>query len=256
MMKKMTLIALCVAMLAAVSCGGNSNKGGKAAENENTELSAEEAAGTPDLNAGTVAGKPEQNAESKKWYEQDFVLTEKMYVASASVTRTYARKGNIVIGMAEGSGLTNLFVCTDSTRTQYLVGNEKGTYVKRGEKAGFTSVDEAIYKYLKDQMSETVFGKTFKKGEEGTTTKDTTIFGRSAYIITKEVTEKNPVVEVWGKSILCIDKENGLPYYKWVIMKTNGQVTSEGKAFEITEFSTEPTYEGLIVSLDGLTEIK
>ena len=250
-MKKITLIALGVALMAVVSCGGNANKGGKA-DQDGTELSAE-AVETSDSKA--PAGKPEQKADPKKWYEKDFVLTETMYVGKASVTRTFARKGNVVIAVPEGSGGTNLFVCTDSTRTQYLVGN-KGTYAKLGEKSGFTSVDDAIYRYLKSQMSETVFGKTFKKGDEGTTTRDTTLFGRPAYVITKEATEKNAVIEVWGKTIMYIDKEYGLPYYKWSIMKTNGKVSSEGKSFEVTAFSDQPTYEGLIVSLDGLQEIQ
>ncbi len=255
-MKRITLIALCAAMMAAVSCGGNTNKGGRASGNEDTEQAAETAVATPDTKTEAVADKTEQKAEPKKWYEKDFSLTEKMYVGNASVTRTYARKGNILISKVEGSGATNLFVCTDSTRTQYLVGNDTGKYGKVGEKSGFDSVDDAIYKYLKSQMGETVFGKTFKKGDDGTTTRDTTLFGRPAYVITKEVTEKNSVVEVWGKSIMYIDKEFGLPYYKWSTMKTNGKVRSEGKAFEVTAFSDQPTYEGLIVSLDGLTEVK
>ena len=254
-MKKHLYFAICVALIAAVSCGGNAGKQGNATENGRSEQPAETAVETSQPKADPAAAKPAQKVEPKKWYEQDFTLTEKMYVSTASVTRTYARKGNVVISTVDGSDVTNLFVCTDSTRTQYLVGNSKGTYVKRGEKTGFEGVDDAVYSYLKDQMSNTVFGKTFKKGEEGTTTRDTTLFGRPAYIITKEATEKNALAEVWGKTIMYIDKENGLPYYKWSTMKTNGKVTSEGKAFEVTAFSAQPTYEGLIVSLDGLTEI-
>ena len=253
-MKRISLIAFCVAMMAAVACGGNSGKGGKAVESGDTEQMVEAA----DEATAPVAEKQEQKVEPKKWYEGDFTLTEKMYVGSASTTRIYARKGNIVIGTAEGSPSTTLFVCTDSTRTQYLVANEKGTYAKVGEKSGFDSVDEAIYKYLKDQMSNTLFGKTLKKGDEGVTVKDTTIFGRPAYVMTKEVTEKNVVAEVWGKTIMYMDKENGLPYYKWAIVKNtgNGNVITEGKVFEVTAFSADPTYEGLIVSLDGLTGIQ
>lgn len=252
-MKRMTLFALSVAMMmAAVSCGGNANKEGEIAENGNAEA-VSESAGTPEKKTAAASDK---KAEPKKWYEQDFSLTETMYVGNASMTRTYARKGNIVIGTSEGSGTTSLFVCTDSTRTQYLIGNEKGTFIKRGEKTGFKSVDDAIYKYLKDQMSGTAFGDKLKKGEEGTVTKDTTLFGRPAYKITKETKQKNAVIEVSGKTIMYIDKENGLPYYKWGMMKTNDKVTFEGKVFEVTAFSANPTYEGLIVSLDGLQEIK
>lgn len=247
-MKKIALIALCAAMMAAVSCGGNSNKGGKVEDaNDAAEVVAEAAA---------EAAQPEQKAEPKKWYEQDFTLTETMYVGDKGLTRTYARKGNVLISSAEGSGATNLFVCTDSTRTQYLVGNNTGKYGKVGEKTGFTSVDDAIYKYLKSQMSETVFGKTLKKGDEGTTVKDTTVFGRPAYVITKEATEKNVVAEVWGKTVMWIDRETGIPFYKWSIIKNNGNVLNEGKTFEVNAFSTEPTFEGLIVSLDGLEEIQ
>ena len=60
--------------------------------------------------------------------------------------------------------------------------------------------------------------------------------------------------QVYTKVILYIDKENGLPYYKYGLGKTNGQVLIDGVSFEVTDFSAEPTYEGLIMSLDGLTE--
>ena len=184
------------------------------------------------------------------------MLAEKLYVGDNSRTRIYARKGNIVIGTMEGSSTTTLFVCTDSTRTEYLVSNTKKAFAKKGEKSGFTSVDDAIYKYLKGQMSGSLFGKRLKKDDKDCTVRDTVIFDRPAYIITKEATEKNSTIEVWAKTVMYIDKANSLPYYKWSIMKTNGEVYAEGKAFEITSFSDHPTYEGLIVSLDGLTEIQ
>ncbi|MBQ3820947.1 MAG: hypothetical protein II809_05735 [Bacteroidales bacterium] len=38
-------------------------------------------------------------------------------------------------------------------------------------------------------------------------------------------------------------------------LKKNGSVYIEGKAFEVTAFSAEPSYEGLIVSLNGLMEV-
>ena len=239
-------VLLCAALV-AVSCGNNPKQ--KATDAEADQEGIEAPAAEP------AAQKQAPKAEAKKWYEQDFTLTEKMYVGKASVTRVYARKGNVVIGTTPGSKTSALFVCTDSTRTEYLVNSERKQYGKVGEKTGFTSVDDAIYKYLKSQMSETVFGKALRPGDEGTTARDTTLFGRPAYVITKEATEKNTVVEVWGRTVMYVDKENGLPYYKWSIMKTNGVVTAEGKAFEVTDFSADPSYEGLIVSLDGLTEI-
>ena len=249
-MKKITSFAIVAALLLAAACGG-----GNGNQNGNKDGSSEQIAGRQEPETEAIVEKKEKKVESKKWYEKDFVITENMYVGSASISRTYARKGNIVIGTTPGSKTTTLFVCTDSTRTEYLVGNEKMQYGKVREKSGFSSVDDAIYQYLKGQMSETVFGKNVKKGEDGTTCKDTTIFGRPAYVITKETTQKNSVVEVWGKSITHIDKENGLPYYKWAVIKTNGKVTTEGKVFEVTYFSDTPTYDGLIVSLDGLTEV-
>ena len=60
--------------------------------------------------------------------------------------------------------------------------------------------------------------------------------------------------ELYTKAIEWVDKENGLPYYKYGLSKKNGSVYIEGKAFEVTAFSAEPSYEGLIMSLDGLTE--
>ena len=250
-MKKITSFAIVAALFLAAACGGNNGNNGS----NNKNGGSEQAAGNQEPETEAVVEKKEKKTDPKKWYEQDFVITENMYVGPACIARTYARKGNVVIGTTPGDKSTTLFVCTDSTRTEYLVGNEKKQYGKVREKSGFSSVDDAIYQYLKSQMSETVFGKNVKKGEEGTTCKDTTIFGRPAYVITKETMQKNSVVEVWGKSITHIDKENGLPYYKWAVLKTNGKVTSEGKVFEVTYFSDKPTYEGLIVSLDGLTEI-
>ena len=253
-MKKLFLALMCVAaVMMIVSCGGN-NKGGKAAEGEDAEQTSE-AVTSSETVSETVAAKQEQKTEPKKWYESDFTITEKMYVGPACVSRTYARKGNVLVATTDDSSLTNLFEFTDSTRTRYLISNNNRTYKKMDVKSGYDSMEDGIFKYLKSQMSETVFGKKLKKDDEGTTVKDTTVFGRPAYIITKEAVEKNAVAEAWGKTIMHIDKENGLSYYKWTIMKVNGDVISEGKAFEVTDFSAEPTYEGLIVSLDGLTEL-
>lgn len=249
-MKSSITLFLVGAALLAVSCGNNPKQktSGPEADPDAVEMTET----TPET--APAAKKDEPKAPAKKWYEQDFTLTEVMYVGKASMTRTYARKGNVVIGTQPGSKSTTLFVCTDSTRTEYLVGNEKQQYAKVREKSGFSSVNDAIYQYLKSQMSETAFGKHWKKGDEGVTARDTVIFGRPAYILTKETLEKNSVVEVWGKGILYVDKENGLPFYKWAIVKNNGNVISEGKVFEITEYSANPTYDGLIVSLDGLTD--
>ena len=250
-MKRFVTLFLIGTAILAISCGNNSKKKTPAPEggDEVVEMTESASAETP------APKKEEPKAPAKKWYEQDFSLTEVMYVGKNGIKRTYARKGNVLIGTQPGSPITTLFVCTDSTRTEYKIGNEKKVYSKVGEKSGFASVDDAVYKYLKSQMSETVFGKQWKKGDEGITARDTVIFGRPAYVLTKETLEKNSIVEVWGKGILYVDKENGLPYYKWAIIKNNGKVITEGKSFEITDFSADPTFEGLIMSLDGLTAL-
>ena len=253
-----SLIGIASLLMVSSCGGGNANQNTDQETDQKTEEIAEEQAPQQEVAKAEEQAPAETEAtkeDNNEWWKHDFVLTEKMYVGNASMERTYARKGNIVIGVSEGSGMTNLFVFTDSTRTLYTIGNEKKTFIKRNEKSGFNSMDDAVYKYLKDQMSNTVFGQKINKGEEGTTVRDTVIFGRPAYIITKEKSEKNAVAEVWGKTIMHIDKENGLPYYKWSILKNNGKVFNEGKAFEVTAFSAEPDYEGLIMSLDGLTEI-
>ena len=264
---KLYITMLCLAGLAVMTAcgGGNNSKGGKTSENEGTEQSvnadqtfAEESTSNAEPEEFTEpAVEPEQKVEPKKWYENDFCLTEKMYVMGSEigVTRTFARKGNVIVAATEGSTIMNVYVCTDSTRTNYLVNSELNSYGMLGEKKGFKSVDEAVYKYLSGQMSETVFGKTFKDDPD-CVVRDTTIFGRPAYIITKEATEKNMVAEVYGKTILYVDKEYGFPYYKYNYLKSNDQVMTDGKAFELVDFSFEPTYEGLVVSLDGLTEAK
>lgn len=254
-MKRITLIAICVATIAAASCGGNSNKKGDTAGNENSVSSTEAAAIQTETSTESAPARQEPKAGARKWYEQDFSLTEKMYVAGASMSRVYARKGNILIFKLEGSQTTNLFVCTDSTRTAYLVNDGTRTYVKKSEKSDFDSVDEAIYDYLHSSMSNTIFGDRLKKDGKGVTVKDTTLFGRPAYVLTQEKTEDIVGVKMYTKAIEWVDKENGLPYYKYGLSKKDGALYLEGKAFEVTAFSAEPTYEGLIVSLDGLTEV-
>lgn len=244
-MKKALYIAIFAALVAAISCGGNSNKKGKADGNVNPEQSSE-----------VAATQMEPKAQSKKWYEQDFSMTYKQYVAGASMSRTYARKGNNVIGMVEGGGATTLCVCTDSTRTQYQVSHASGTCRKTRERTGFASVDEAVRDFLKDQLGDNVFKGILNPDGKNCTARDTTIFGRPVYVITEVKTEEILSVKTYSKIIEWVDKENGLPYYKYAQSKNGDKVLIEGKAFEITAFSAEPTYEGLIISLDGLTEIK
>ena len=244
-----TAIVMGVATLSA--CGGRGNKSGKNTRTEGEEVAAtavEEQTGVPEKQA-------EPKGPAKKWYEQDFSLTEKMYVSGASMSRVYARKGNVLIFKMEGSQTTNLFICTDSTRTGYVVNDVARTYVIKSEKSDFDSVDEAIYDYLHSSMSNTIFGERLSKNNgKGVSVKDTTIFGRPAYVLTQEKTENVVGTELYTKVIEWVDKENGLPYYKYGLSKKNGSVYIEGKAFEVTAFSAEPSYEGLIVSLDGLTE--
>lgn len=243
--------ALVMGVTALTACGGRGNKSGNTSQTEGEEVAA--------VNVEEQTKAPEQQAEpkgpAKKWYEQDFSLTEKMYVSGAGMSRVYARKGNVLIFKMEGSQTTNLFVCTDSTRTGYLVNEGAGTYVKKSEKSDFDSVDEAIYDYLKSSMSNTIFGERLKKKGKGVSVKDTTVFGRPAYVLTQEKTEDVVGTELYTKVIEWVDQENGLPYYKYGLSKKNGSVYIEGKAFELTAFSAEPSYEGLIVSLDGLTEV-
>ena len=221
------------------ACGGSSNSS-EAADEQQTEETA---------NADADA------KESKKWYEQDFTMTFKQYVMGQSITRRYARKGNILVGMAEGSPTQSVSVCTDSSRTQYLVNPSKGNYVKMKEKTGYTGIDDVVKSYLKTQLGDELFGKHLNPGDEDCTAKDTTIFGRPAYVIRKEAAVKNIAVDASGYTIEWVDKANGLTYYKYVFMKNGDKVINDGITFEVSDFSTEPTYEGLTISLDGLTEV-
>ena len=182
-MKKTLFILL---TLALVSCGGNSNKSAKAARNQDTAQAAETIVETPAAKADAAAKEPEKKEAQKKWYEQDFSMTYKQYVAGASMTRTYARKGNIVIGAVEGGGATTLCVCTDSTRTQYQVSHASGTYRKTRERTGFESVDDAVRDFLKDQLGDNIFKGVLEPDGKNCTARDTTLFGRPAYVITEE----------------------------------------------------------------------
>lgn len=256
-MKKKRIIIAAALLLALgwgmSACGGGSAKNGEVAEADGGQT--EQTAGE-EQTAESAAEQTEQKAqEAKKWYEQDFQLTYKFYVVGKSMTRTYARKGNVVACHVEGSEAVNLFVFTDSTQTNYLVNPAKGRYGKVNEKSGFSTVEEGVKKYLKGQMGDDLFGKRIRKGDEGVTAKDTTIFGRPAYVLTKEATEKNVAVNIYAKTIQWVDKENDLPYYKYAFAKNGDQVITDGVAFEVTAFSASPTYEGLPMSLDGMTDV-
>ncbi len=247
MKRNKLLIIACVALMSGIltACVGNKSGNDQQSDEQTTEQVSS--------SAEQPAPEPVKAEPVKKWYEQNFTLTMKRYVMTASMTQTFARKDNIISVKGE-SGITNLFVCTDSTRIGYMV-KDNGKCVKVSEKTGFSSADEAAYKYLKSQLGETVMGKAFKKGDEGCTSKDTTILGRPAYVITKVAEEKNVVATSKGKTIMHIDNENGMIYYKYVYVETNGTVITDGVAFEVTDFSDDPTYEGLIVSLDGFEDM-
>lgn len=255
-MKQTRLIiaaALVLSMGAGTAaCGGGAAKGGEAAEAEGTQT---ELTDGPEQAGAATEGQKAEDVKAKKWWEQDFELTYKMYVMSKSLTRTYARKGNIVVSRQEGSQAQNLYIFTDSTRTNYLVNPDKGRYGKVGVKSGFSGVDEGVKKFLKDQLGDDFFKKILSKGDEGVEAKDTTVFGRAAYVLTKEATEKNPAVEIYGKTIQWVDKENGLIYYKYALVKNGDQVISDGKTIEVTAFSAEPAYEGLKMSLEGMEDV-
>ena len=92
--------ALIMGVAALTACGG------KTARTKVEEVAAATVA--EQTKAPGEQAKPEVPA--KKWYEQDFSLTEKMYVSRASMSRVYARKGNVLIFKMEGSQTTNLFV--------------------------------------------------------------------------------------------------------------------------------------------------
>ena len=253
-MKRHILLAamLMTGLAAVVACGGRSGKGGEAAK------TAEEQTVAP-AEAETAVNATKQEApkkEVKKWYEQDFSLTYKQYILTTSLTRTYARKGNVVVSKSADSPAVNLMVFTDSTRTDYIVNPENGKYGKLREKTGLSGMDAGIKKYLKDQMGDNVFIGVLKPDGENCTAKDTVIFGRPAYVITQEKKESTLGIEMYTKIIEWVDRENGLPYYKYGFGKSGDKVVANGKAFEITDFSAEPTYEGLVMSLEGLTEVE
>lgn len=248
-MKKIYLSLMAIATMMCMACGGG-NKSSEAAEAEGEQT--EESAS---MEQAAAPAKAEQKTEAKKWWEQDFMLTYKQYIMTTSITRTYARKGNVLVSQSEGNPAQNMFVFTDSTRTDYLVNPDKGRFGKIREKTGFSTIDEGIKSYLKSQMGDNVFGKMPKVDDEDCTVKDTTIFGRPAYVITQEKTQKVMTNDVYTKVIVWMDKENSLPYYKYGLGKNNGQVVTDGKVMEITAFSAEPTYEGLTMSLDGMTDV-
>ena len=81
-------IALIMGLIIVTACGGGSKR------NESTETDGQQ---TEEAVETTQTAEQEQTAETKKWYEGDFMLTEKIYVGNNSKTRIYARKGNIVI---------------------------------------------------------------------------------------------------------------------------------------------------------------
>ena len=243
-MKRVLFSVVVIALMAGImtACGGKKTDNNQESEEQTaTEVAAVEATPEPE----PVAQEPE-----KKWYEKNFTLTMTQHLGTAAITQTYARKDNI-IAVKQESGTTNLFVCTDSSRIGYLINN--GKYIQLSEKKGFDSADEAAFKYIKSQLGESLLGKHPKKGEEGVSTKDTTYLERDAYHFSKEVAEKNIAASGKGKAIVVVDKKYDIVLYKWAHTEINGQVMTDGVVFEVTEFSDDPTYEGLVISLDELS---
>ena len=258
MIKKSTIVA--AAMLSAfvtfTACFGGVNNNSQSSDNDEqtTEEPAVEQESATVNETPAPKDDPKPQPETKKWYEGDFMLTHTMYVAKTGLTRVFARKGN-VLAVKNETGPQYLYVFTDDTRTDYIV-TDRG-YAKKSEKTGLNGVNDGIYKYFKSQLGDNIF-KVFKPGDKDCTFKDTTIFGRPAYVVTKVAAEKNFAAEASGKTIVHIDKENSLVSYKYGILTTtiNGNTsTTENVEFKISDFSDNPTYDGLIMSLDGLTEI-
>lgn len=238
--------ALIMGVAALTACGGGGNKSGKTARTEGEEVAAvnvEEQSKAPERQAGP-------KGPAKKWYEQDFSLTYEQYVLGNSTTRSYARKGNVVACNIEGGRSRKLYVFTDSTRTEYTLNPATGQFVKGRERDDFAIMDDGIRMLMKDQLGDNVFTDILKPDGKNCTAKDTTLFGRPAYVITREKTENTFGVEAYTKITEWVDKENSLPYYKYGIGKAGDKVISDGKVFEITAFSAEPTYEGFVMSLD------
>ncbi len=249
--KLMAVAALVFGLAAMTSCGGRGNKSGKTAENDGGQVAeavVKEQAKAPEKQAAP-------KAPAKKWYEQDFSLTYKQYVLGNSATRSYARKGNVIACNIEGSRNQKLYVFTDSTRTEYSLNTANGQFVKGREKSDFAIMNDGVRMLLKDQLGDNVFMDILKPDGKNCTARDTTIFGRPTYVIVQEKTENSFGVDTYTKITEWVDKENNLPYYKYGIGKAGDKVIADGKVFEITEFSATPTYEGFIISLDGLTEI-
>ena len=242
-MKRVLFSVVVIALMAGImtACGGKKTDNNQESEEQpTTEVAAVEATPEPE----PVAQEPE-----KKWYEKNFTLTMTQHLGTAAITQTYARKDNI-IAVKQESGTTNLFVCTDSSRIGYLINN--GKYIQLSEKKGFDNADEAAFKYLKSQFGETLLGKHPKKGEDDVTTKDTTYLGHDAYHFSKKIEEKNFAATAKGKAIVVVDKKNDMVYYKWAHTEINDQVMTDGVVFEVTAFSDDPTYEGIVISLDDV----
>lgn len=242
--------ALVMGVTALTACGGRGNKSGKTARTEAEEV----AATTVEKQTQAPKKQAEAKVPAKKWYEQDFSLTYKQYVLGNSSTRSYARKGNVIAFSSENGRTRKLYVFTDSTRTEYTLNTATGQFAKGRERSDFAIMDDGVKMLLKDQLGDNVFQDILRPGGKDCTARDTTIFGRPAYVIIRERNESTFGVDTYTRIIEWVDKENGLPYYKYGLGKAGDKVISDGKVFEITEFSANPTYEGFVMSLDGLTE--
>lgn len=243
--------ALVMGVTALTACGGRGNKSGKTANAEGEEV----AAASVEEQTKAPAKQAAPKGPAKKWYEQDFSLTYKQYVLGNCTTRSYARKGNVIACNMEGGSSRKLYVFTDSTRTEYTLNKASGQFVKGRERSDFAIMDDGVRMLLKGQLGDNVFQDILRPDGENCTAKDTTIFGRPAYVIVQEKTENSFGVDTYTKITEWVDKENNLPYYKYGVGKAGDKVIADGKVFEITSFSANPSYEGFIMSLDGVTEI-
>jgi len=109
-------------------------------------------------------------------------------------------------------------------------------------------MDDGIRLLLKDHLGDNVFKGILKPDEKNCTVKDTTIFGRPAYVISQEKTETTFGVETYTKIIEWVDKMNGLPYYKYGSGKAGDKVITDGK-IKLTEANV--AYDGASANFTG-----
>lgn len=241
-MKKASIILLCVAAIAMVSCGGNSNKKG------NRETAEEEVPQAATASSSVEAEKeaiPEEAAETTaeaeparelKWYEKDYSIT--VVDLDENVTYTYTRKGKKLTIEGKGGGKSqkeDMDILDDGTVQSKVYHN--GQYIRTYTME--RTPEEVIKLYLNSSKTNLRVIGNYPK-PVATSMSDTRC-GRPCWVVSKVTEEALLGYSTRKEDVYYVDKEYGFIYEKKSSASGNVGVSYKDKShFRVTAFTDKP----------------